>query len=125
MSLDVNLTGDPKEAKCTCCNCGNEHIVLQTEEYYSANITHNLGAMAKEADLYYHLWEPNEIGITKASQLILPLQIGLALMKLDPERFKKFDAKNGWGTYRDFVPWIERYLEACIELPNANVSVSR
>jgi len=95
------------------------------ETVYTANITHNLGKMAEEAGIYGYLWRPNEIGITRAEQLIKPLSIGLALLKSDPERFKKFDAKNGWGLYIHFVPFVEKYLQACKEYPDAEVSVGR
>lgn len=100
-------------------------VIKSTEEAFSANITHNLNEMAKAAGIYKHLWRPEEIGITKAGQLIEPLQEGLAKMKAAPEKFEKFNAANGWGRYCDFVPWIERYLQACIENPEADVEVSR
>ena len=113
MSLDVHLYPN----KCEHCGrCG---------EGYWANITHNLGGMAEAAGIYYHLWRPEEIGITKAKQLIEPLTKGLEKMKADPDHFKQFDASNGWGTYADFVPWIQQYLDACIEYPDAEISVSR
>lgn len=92
---------------------------------FSANITHNLGRMAGEAGIYKHLWRPEEIGITKARDLIEPVAAGLALMVAEPERFKAFDAPNGWGLYRNFLPWVAEYLEACRMYPDANVSVSR
>lgn len=107
MSLDVHL------------------IRVQPTEVYWANITHNLNSMAKEAGIYMHLWRPDEIGITKAEQLIEPLTKGLALMKSDPERFEKHNSPNGWGLYEHFVPWIEKYLEACKEFPDAEINVSR
>ena len=66
-------------------------------EVYESNITHNLSGMAREAGIYECLWRPEEIGITKAEQLIKPLEEGLALLKREPEHFKKFDAPNGWG----------------------------
>lgn len=94
-------------------------------EVYSAKITHNLGAMAREAGIYECLWRPEEIGITKAEQLIEPLRAGLALMKADPARFEAHNAPNGWGLYKHFLPWIERYLAACEEHPDADVSVWR
>jgi hypothetical protein len=71
------------------------------------------------------LWRPEEMGITHASQLIEPLEIGLALLKSDPPRFEKHNAKNGWGMYEHFVPFVERYLEACRENPDATIRVSR
>ena len=99
--------------------------VYLIDEVYSANITHNLGAMAEEAGIYQHLWRPDEINVTKAAQLIEPLRAGLALLKSDPERFKKFDADNGWGLYIHFVPFVEKYLQECVKYPGAEVRVSR
>lgn len=92
---------------------------------YDANITHNLNKMAEEAGIYEHLWRPEEIGVTKAQQLIAPLRAGLELMKADPARFEKHDAANGWGMYEHFVPFVEKYLAACEENPDATVEVSR
>ena len=81
--------------------------------------------MAEEAGIYQHLWRPDEIGVTHARQLIEPLRAGLALMKAEPERFKKLNPPNGWGSYDVFVPWIEQYLSACESCPGALVEVSR
>jgi len=124
MSLDVYLTGATTTSPCMCPKCYKEHMAEHTEEFYSANITHNFGKMADEAGIYEHLWQPEEIGISKASQLIEPLRIGLALLKSDPDRFSKFDASNGWGLYIHFVPFVEKYLKACKEYPDADVRVS-
>ncbi|MDR3582481.1 MAG: hypothetical protein P4L67_04380 [Candidatus Pacebacteria bacterium] len=99
--------------------------VVMPTNVYSANITHNLNAMAAEADICNELWRPEEIGITKAHQLIEPLTKGLALLKSDPARFEALNAKNGWGLYKNFVPWVEDYLEACKENPEADVRASR
>lgn len=125
MSLDVTLYGEESEVTCRCSECGNEHVHKKREKLYSSNITHNLGAMAEEAGIYMHLWRPEEIRITKASQLIEPLRTGLELVKSDPERFKKHDAANGWGTYEHFVPWLKEYLEACVKHPEATVRADR
>jgi hypothetical protein len=95
------------------------------KEVYTANITHNLNKMADEAGIYEALWRPEEIGISKAAQLIEPLKLGLALLDADPERFKKFSPANGWGTYAGLVLFVQDYLDACIFYPDANVSVSR
>lgn len=103
-------------------------VYLEAErvvDVYSSNITHNLGGMASEAGIYKHLWRPEEIGITKASELIEPLTAGLALLKSDPARFEKHNAPNGWGLYKHFVPFVEAYLEACKENPDAAVRISR
>lgn len=100
-------------------------VVTRREEVYEANITHNLGKMAEAAGIYMHLWRPDELGITKAAELIGPLEKGLALLKADPETFSQYNAPNGWGMYEHFVPFVESYLEACRDYPDASVSVSR
>lgn len=98
---------------------------LMLVEVYTRNITHNLNSMADEAGIYTHLWRPEEIGITKAEQLVQPLEEGLKLLKSDPKRFRKFNAPNGWGVYENFVEFVEGYLAACKEHPNATVEVDR
>jgi len=107
MSLDVYLTA------------------LRRTTVYQANVTHNLGGMATEAGIYTHLWRPEEIGITKAEQLIEPLRAAVVLLESDPARFRAFDPANGWGSYDHFVPWVREYLEACIENPDAEVRAHR
>ena len=114
MSLDVYLSGAP----CEHCGRGGESV-------YSANITHNLNGMAEAAGIYKELWRPDEIGVTKASQLIEPLTKGLAWLKSNRQEAEKHNASNGWGLYEHFVPFVEKYLGACKEHPEATVSVSR
>ena len=98
---------------------------IQPTTVYESNITHNLNDMAEEAGIYKHLWRPDEIGITKASQLIEPLGNGLALLRSDPAHFEKFDSPNGWGLYIHFIPFVEKYLDACKTYPDADVYVFR
>jgi hypothetical protein len=125
MSLDVYLTGKTASVPCQCTRCQNEHTRLETEEFFSANVTHNLVQMAEEAGVYKHLWRPEEIGVTKAGQLVVPLRAAVALMRSDPARFEKHNPSNGWGSYERFVPWIEAYADACAANPEADVNVSR
>jgi hypothetical protein len=107
MSLDVTLTAVRKTA------------------VFDANITHNLTTMAEKAGIYEYLWTPEKIGIEHAAELIEPLSAGLKLMKEKPEYFKQFEPENGWGSYHDFVPWIENYIKACKENPDAGIEVRR
>lgn len=95
-----------------------------TEEVYSANITHNLGRMAREAGIYEHLWHPEVLGITKAVDLIGSIERGLSDLKSNPGYYKEFNASNGWGTYDNFVPFVENYLDALKRWPEANVRTS-
>ena len=81
--------------------------------------------MAREAGIYKALWRPEEIGKTKAGEIIELLEKGLADLKARPEHFEKFNSPNGWGTYDNFVTFVENYLEACKEYPDAIIEVSR
>ena len=117
MSLDVYLEGPHCDA-CDACGRGGERI-------YDANITHNLGGMAEAAGIYKALWRPEEIGITKAGQLIEPLRAGVLWLIEHREEAEKHNASNGWGLYIHFVPFVEKYLAACVGHPEATVRVSR
>lgn len=124
MSLDVNLERNNGKVIKTCPECGHKREVEEIETVFDANITHNLGSMAEEAGIYKHCWNPEEIGITEARQLIEPLEKAIAMMKADPKRFEAFNSPNGWGLYEHFVPWLEQYLEACKQYPDATIRVS-
>lgn len=148
MSLDVSLY-----TVSTCPHCG--HYLGEGPCVFSANITHNLNAMAAAAGIYEALWRPEEmlapeaakilhdaervrghhsvealairaeLPTAKASDLITPLREGLQKLRADPDHYRTFEPENKWGTYDVFVPWIERYLAACEEHPTAIVEVCR
>mgnify|MGYP000988202751 CR=1 FL=1 len=116
-----------------------------TEQVYWANITHNLNTMAGEAGIYEALWRPHRLkegynisendhqaewkfeeeNTTLAKDIIPLLEKGLSDLKTRPEYFEKFNSPNGWGMYEHFVPFVEKYLEACKEYPDAIIEVSR
>ena len=116
MSLDVDL------------------MVIQPSSVYSANITHNLGAMAREVEipymagtvtLYTILWRPEELQFTKAREIAVLLDAGWNILLADPEKFKKFNPENGWGSYEGLVDFVYEYRNACWDTPDAELRVSR
>lgn len=111
MSLDVSLYYKVEEDK--------------KAYVFDANITHNLTEMADKIGIYECVWRPEEKGIIYAKELIKPLVDGLVEMRANKEYYGTFDSPNGYGTYDDFLIWIENYLEKCMEYPNAFVEVSR
>ena len=122
MSLDVYLKSKAPIRK-ECYHCGSFYD--EYEELYWANITHNLATMADRVGIHDALWNPEEIGITDAKDLIPILEKGLKKLKSAPDFYKQYNAGNGWGTVDDFIPWIERYIEACKNYPDSVISVSR
>jgi hypothetical protein len=125
MSLDITLNGPQVQKICECIECGNKHERTIVPIVWETNITHNLVAMAQEVSIYCMVWHPERNGITTAGQLIEPLQRAISLMESDAARFKKHDAKNGWGTYDQFLEWLKEYLAACQKYPTATIEVSR
>ena len=117
----------------------------KNDELFWANITHNLGEMADKAGIYEALWRPYflhpdcpkefsshdeeyafETSHPMMAKDIIPIvEKGYEDMKSRPEYFKQFDSENGWGLYVNFLPWVEKYLEACKEYPDAEINISR
>jgi hypothetical protein len=125
MSLDVYLMGPSRTVECVCMECDHHHTRVAPEYLYERNITHNLNRMADAAGIYQHLWRPDEIGVTRASELITPLREGLAMLEGDPTHFKLLNAPNGWGLHEHLVSFVRDYLAACERHPEASVVVSR
>lgn len=142
MSLDVYLKSK-EEVEEECFHC--ESTYKERRVLFHQNITHNLNEMADKAGIYEALWRPHRLKegynipendheaewkfesetTTLAKDITPIIEKGLADMKARPEYYEQFNASNGWGLYKHFVPWIEKYLEACIEYPDAIVEVSR
>jgi hypothetical protein len=117
----------------------------QREVLYSSNITHNLGKMANEAGIYEALWRPYQLkegynipegdyeaeyefeenNPVRGYEIIPIIEKGLEDMIAKPAHYKTFDSPNGWGSYKHFVPFIEKYLEALKEYPESFVECDR
>ncbi len=122
MSLDVYLTKDTHEDCPYCEGTGKKH----SEESFSANITHNMVPMAEAVGLYKPLWRPEEVTIQTARDLVPFLQAGLKKMNEDKdELISKYSPENGWGDYDALYGFVQRYLAACLESPNALVKAWR
>jgi len=140
MSLDVSL-----HRKYLVSYDNLETTEERDEVLYDANITHNLGEMAEKAGIYEALWRPHRLkegyNIPEndhnaeyefesncrifAEDIIVHLKKGLADLKARPEYFEQFNSPNGWGMYEHFVPFVEKYLNACEMFPKAIVNTCR
>lgn len=99
-------------------------IETRPVDVFWRNTTHNHGKHADAVGVYTHLWHPNELGITKAHQLIEPLSEAARKLRANPEQYRQYDAKNGWGTVEHFTEFVEGVLQACIDHPDADIAVS-
>lgn len=106
---------------------GLEPVIAEIDSpyLYTANITHNVNKMAQAAGIYEHLWRPDEIGVSRAEELIEPLTGGLARLQAEPETFRVHNPPNGWGSYEGLVQFVADYLDACKANPKATVRVWR
>ena len=119
MSLDVDL------------------MITQPVSIYSGNITHNLGKMASEVkyglewkgegdlSLYDVLWRPDEHGFKYAKDISDLLDIGWNILLSDPEKYKRYNPENGWGSYEGLCDFVYRYRNACWDNPDAELRTSR
>jgi len=115
MSLDVDL------------------MVVKPVSVYSGNITHNLGKMADAVilsnglTLYQILWRPEECsyGYTKAFEIVSYLNEGLVELIRHPEKYRKFNPENGWGSYEGLVQFTRDYHSACLDNLDAELRISR
>lgn len=107
MSYDISLTADLG---------GPEPITV----FNDWNYTSNCGPMwrAAGADLAEYHGKP-------ASECIPSLRMAIALMRRDPARFEAMNPPNGWGSYADLLPALDRLLAAFDSAPVAVVRVSR
>jgi hypothetical protein len=80
--------------------------------------------MAEAVGLSDILWNPDKIGITLASQMITPLEIGIKKLEANPDKYKALNPPNGWGSYEDFVPFCKVVLEICREYPDAVIDAA-
>lgn len=97
-------------------------VEIETNEYWSGNITHNLNEMAEDClswdgfSLYQLLWGENLPNFKKWTY-ISHLSECLNVLKDDPEHFKKFNPANGWGDYEQLCEFVEEFIRVLIDMP--------
>ena len=121
MGLDIDLIGEEKETVCYACNQKHK----EKETLFNTNITHNLGEMAREAGIYKALWRPEEIDAKIAKDIIDIVESGLIDLKAGQNTSGNLTVQTGGGTYKHFVPFVEEYLKALKEYPDAEIEISR
>ncbi len=107
----------------------NEEIDRLEEDHSNAelaseNITHNLGRMAEAVGLYEILWPPASADIIPVARMTPILEKGIKELESDPEKYKAFDAPNGYGKYDDFLGFCRDVLSQCEKYPDAVVERS-
>lgn len=96
--------------------------VVKEVKVFDANFTHNVTSMWRKAGVYDALY--NSEGMT-AFEVLPYLRGGLDDMRAKPDEYAALDAPNGWGTYNNALPWLERLVAAFEEMPNGIIGVSK
>jgi len=104
MSWWVSIEGQPVVHDCP--NCGGH----EGEEVFSQNITYNVGTMLRRAGLYPRILN----GMTVAETQPV-LKNAVILMSENPEYFRQFNAKNGWGTFETTFVAVDNIYKALID----------
>lgn len=94
------------------------------KEVFWANITHNLNKMADKAGLYEFMWGVLESGLDSPKYVAPYLKEGLRKLKANPDYFRQFEGSD-IGAYEYLVAFVEKYIEACEDYPDATIDVSR
>lgn len=92
---------------------------------FDINITHNLAEMADKAGIYKALWRAEKNKYKNAKQLISPIKKAIKELESNPDKYKNYNPKNGWGSYETLLKSLKKILEACIKHPKAKIETWR
>jgi hypothetical protein len=73
--------------------------------------------IAERVGILDYIWDPYKLGISKAEQLIQPLEIGLGLLDAVADSFAQ-------DTIEGFTSYVSMYLEACQQNPDAAITAA-
>jgi len=121
-------------------NTGKE-VRQATMRVWEGNLTYNLSNMLnvafglvdelegysvaeqvlfKKGVSYVELWEGKTGG-----DCIEGLQYAIDRMEASPDKYKRYNPSNGWGTYEGALKALKEFLVACEEYPRAKVEMWR
>ena len=106
MSLDLYL-------KCPCCK----------KEVWASNYTYNVSPMWYAIFPNHDQMLPIE-GMSGVESLTV-LGRAIDALRADPEKFRKMDPSNSWGSYQTFLAWVETLFESAREYPDCIWGASR
>jgi hypothetical protein len=118
MSLNIYLF-----ERTPCIHCDNGIVSRDVGDF---NFSHSYGEMASVCHIYPFLWRAPECGITKASQLVMPLEHAISVIRDQKDRCLNAAPDGGWGgASGEFLCKLKKLLEVCKEYPNAEINTSR
>lgn len=99
--------------------------------YHVANITHNLGEMARHIPvsdtltLYNVLWRPDESGLMTTDDIVDLVAEGVRYMITHKDDLIKYNPDNGWGDYDGLLEFAKQVGNACLFNPCCQIDADR
>lgn len=103
----------------------DESQEYESREFWWRNITHNLTEMAsycvpeskQDISLYDLMWcdeYPADIPRTKYITYLVECAKEL---EANPDKYKQYNPKNGWGSYEGLLSYVKEFAKALIDAP--------
>ena len=99
----------------------------ETDEFWTGNMTHNLGKMAGHVNttegltLYDLLWEPAEHGFSIVNQeWIEGIMLGYLEVRKRKKELLKYNPPNGWGSYEVLLGFMSDLVRALTQVDLEN-----
>jgi hypothetical protein len=102
----------------------NVKLMQDDSIVFDKDLTANLLTMAREADLEQAIWNPEIIGAFQAGDVLPHLIKGVKELIGDSEKYQQYNPSNGWGTYFTLVVFVQRYIAACLNNPEAQIIIA-
>lgn len=105
------------------CLVKNIDVGIEEEvELWWGNQTHNITPMWKLAGVYDALYMSSG---KQAKDVIDDVRRGFNNMSENPEKYKKLNPSNGWGSYDSALTFLECFKSACDKYPFGEIVVSK
>ena len=88
----------------------------------SANYTHNVTRMWKEAGVYDALYMSDG---KQVKDIIDELNSGLSNMYANPEKYIAMNPTNGWGSYESALDWLKQLISNIESYPDGTICISK
>jgi hypothetical protein len=100
-------------------------VINEPVNVYKAHLGTDAIKMAGAANVFNVIWNPENFGVSKASDIAPHLERGIEILEKDPDFYKSLQSEEKWSTYENFLAWLKRYLSACRNHPNAEIHIDR
>lgn len=98
---------------------------LEVEAVFEGEVSADLVPIAKKAGIYQHVWHPDELKISRAKELISPIENAIKDMDADMPAFEALNGDDEFGTAKNLKEFLGIYLDACNTYPKAHVRVMK